>query len=180
MASESSATGLFGVLRLLRQFRKATRAAGRPTISVEFARQRYEPLIESLADALAGEFGMKWSSLESATPRRGTFETCRWVADRSLTESPDWPARLDTTVRRVVDVIDLEGHPALPLEVLSEIEMSRRSALEDDPWGATGKVEASVYGFWMMATYRDRLGADVQLVFENDQTILSAVASVRH
>lgn len=175
MESESSATGLFGVLRLLRQFRSEAKLRRRPVISAELARHRFE----SLAEALAGEFGMKWSSLESATPRRGTFETRRWVADRSLTASPDWPARLDATVRRVVDVVDLEGHPALPLEVLSEMEMSRRSALEDDPWGATGQVGASVCGSWMAASYRDRLGADVHLVFEDDQIVLSAIASVR-
>lgn len=179
MESESTATGLFGALRLLREFRRQVKPRRRPVISAELARQRYEPMVESLAEALASEFGITWLPPEAASLRRGTFETRRWVTDRSLTESPDWPARLDATVRGVVDVVDFEGHPALPVEVLSELERSRMPAFEDNPWGVTGQVEASLYGFWTAAPYRDRLGADVQLVFENDQMVLSAIASVR-
>lgn len=122
---------------------------------------------------------MKWSSLEPATARRGTFETRRWVADRPLTEFPDWLARLNAAVRRVVDVVDLEGRPDLPVAVPPELKMPRMPAFEDNPWEVTGQVEAGVAGFWMVSPYRDRLGADVQLVVEDYRTKLSAVASVR-
>lgn len=179
MDSESSATGLFGVLRLLRPFRKATKAAGRPTISVELARQRYEPLVESLADALGDELGVEWRP-QAVRQRRRTYETRRWITDLSLVQFPDWTAQVDATVRQVVDVVDLptldfgEGSPSTP----PELERRLSTATLASPSSGPGGVDDEGTGFSIVRRVRDRVGADVVIVVENDRTTLSAIAPV--
>jgi len=67
--------------------------------------------------------------------------------------------------------------PGLPLE--ETLRLAAESA-ERTPFGVPdGDVEAEVAGFFLSWWVRDRLGGDVQVTLDGDQTVLSAIASVK-
>lgn len=171
-------------LRVLRDLRRVAKLNRRPVIRAEVARERYEPLVERLAGELGAEFGVVWRPAESQPERRRrrVFETTRWVTDRPLSGFPDWQERLDATVQRLVDVVDLvvpEVFQGAPPEV------ARRLAAEGAAEGGFGgpggeaEEEEEFAGFFMTWRERDRVGGDVRLTFGDEQTVLWAVASVK-
>ena len=187
--SDGSGSGLFAVLRVLREWRRVAKLNRRPVIRAEVARERYEPLVERLAGELGVEFGVVWRPAETqpGTGRRRVFETTRWVTDGPLSGFPDWLERLDATVRRVVDVVDrvmpagvFEGPPpGLPPEVARRL--ASEGTTEGRFGGPDGEVEEEEFsGFFMTWRERDRVGGDVRLTFGDDQTVLWAIASVKH
>lgn len=177
--------GFFEGLRVWRELGRVAKLNRRPVISVDVARERYEPLMETLAGQLGAEFGVEWGPIEAqpGTRRRRVFETTRWAVDRPLSGFSEWEARLDATVRRVVDVVDLvkpdvfEGAPPeMPPEAAAR--MAAVGAKGDPLGDPDGEVE-EVAGFFMCWRVRDRLGGDVQVSLDEDRTVLSAVASVK-
>lgn len=185
MGREGSGIGWFGLFRAMFEFRRAAKWSQRPVISADAARARYEPLVESLAAELAAEFGVVFRRTENRSPTRGrrVFETTGWVVDEPLSRFPDWRRRLDAAVRRVADVVGPEmpicafaGVPTeLPPEMKSQLEAR---GMEGDPFGeAGGDVELVFMSQYL--SVRDRLGGDVQVTVDDDQTSLSAIASVK-
>ncbi|MCC6496890.1 MAG: hypothetical protein IT193_11620 [Propionibacteriaceae bacterium] len=174
-------------LRMLRDLRRVAKLNRRPVIRAEVARERYEPLVERLAGELGAEFGLVWRPAESqpGRRRRRVFETTRWVTDRPLSGFPDWQGRLDATVQRVVDVVDLvvpDVFEAAPPEMPPEVarRLAAEGTAEGGFGGSDGEVEEEeLAGFFMTWRERDRVGGDVRLTFGDDQTVLWAIASVK-
>lgn len=180
---ESERIGLFGLFRVVREFRRAAKSNRRPVITAEAARDRYEPLIESLAAGLGREFGIQFHRDEGARSRRRArvFVTARWVADQSLTAFPGWAGRSEAVVRQVADVVG----PTLPADAFAATrsdppaEMERRlraQGIELMRLDADGDDDVVVMSQYM--SFPDRLGGDVQIMIDEDRTVLSAIASV--
>ncbi|WP_428534787.1 hypothetical protein [Propionicimonas sp.] len=140
--------------------------------------------MECLAAELSQEFGVEFLPTRSdpSTHRRRVFQTTRWVFRGSLTGVPDWHSRLEASIRRVADIVD----PDLPSDAFigapSELplEMSHRRG----DWGADGDPsggpdeDIEVMFLGEQVTFRDRLGGDVLVTVDPDETSVSAIASV--
>jgi len=181
---ESERIGLLALFRALRDFRRAAKLNRRPVIAAEAARDRYEPLIESLATELGREFGVEFRRAEGWLSRRNprVFVTTRWVADESLTKFPGWAGRLEAAVRQVADVVgpDLPaaafaGTPTEPPAQMGR--QMRAQGIELMPLDPTGD-DVDLVAMSQHLSFRDRLGGDVQVRIEDDHTFLSAIASV--
>ena len=128
---ESERIGFLGLFRVVREFRRGARLNRRPVIATEAARNRYEPLIESLAAELGREFGVEFRRAAGWPSRRNprVFVTTRWVADESLTKFTGWAERLEAAVRRVADVgpeMPAAAFAGTPTEPPAEMECQIR------------------------------------------------------
>lgn len=181
---ESERIGLLGLFRVVREFRRVAKLNRRPVIAAEAARNRYEPLIGSLATELGREFGVEFRRAEGWPSRRNprVFVTTRWVADESLTKFPGWAGRLEAAVRQVADVVgpDLPAaaFAGTPTEPPAELERQMRAQgielMSLDP----ADDDVDVVAMSRYFNFRDRLGGDVQVTIDDDHTFLSAIASV--
>lgn len=181
METAYSRKGLLGLLRALRDVRRQIKANERPVISVDDARARYEPLMETLAAELVAEFGVEFRRIEAGPERRNRriFETRQWVADKPLTAFPDWYRRLDAVARRVLDVVD----PDLPMDACTRPGPTPDVDVPDVRGMATGPIrgldDPDVVFMSEFLSLQDRLGGDVEITIDDDRTLFSAVASVK-
>lgn len=174
-------------LRVLGELRRAVRSNRRPMIAAEVARERYEPLIESLAGQLSMEFGVEWRRAEvHPVRRRRAFQTTRWVIDQPLTRFSEWERRLDTTVAQLFDIVGAGTSVALLDAVLGGLDdesatqaqaQSADQHLElDDVVRFEGENPKFLPLTW---TVRDRMGGDINVTVHDDRTNLWATASVK-
>lgn len=182
---ESERLGLLGLFRAVREFRRAATSNRRPVIAAGAARDRYEPLIESLAAGLGREFGIEFHPEEGSPSRRKprVFVTTRWGADQSLTAFPSWAARSEAVVRQVADVVGPPNLPSdafahTPSELPAEMERQMRAqGIELMRLDSDGD-DVDVVAMSQHLSFRDRLGGDVRLMIDDDRTFVSAIASV--
>jgi hypothetical protein len=156
-------------------------------IGAEVARDRYEPLIESLARKLSMEFGVEWRRAEVRPEKhRRAFQTTRWVIDQPLTRFPEWERRLDATVTQVFDIVGagtsvavldaaLQGLDDQPPSETHAPSTDQHLGLDDVVW-FDGENPLFLPLTW---TVRDRLGADIKVAVHDDRTNLWAAASVK-
>ncbi len=176
---------LFALWRALRELRRFARTQQRPEISEAAARERYEPLAEAVARALAAEFGTEVHREDDqpARRRRRVFVSATWVLDRPLSAFPDWAPRLHAVLKRIVDVVHPQWPPegwgdapaGVPPEMVREL---RARGFPGDLGDPDGEVVAdSVTSAYLMST-ADRLGGHVVVETDDDRTCISARARI--
>lgn len=181
---ESERIGLLGLFRVMREFRRAAKSNRRPVIATRAARDRYEPLIESLAAGLGREFGIEFRREEGVPSKRKArvFVTTRWVADQSLTAFPGWAGRSEAVVRQVADVVGptlpADAFAATPPDPPAEMERQMRAQGIELMRLDSNDDDVDVVAMRQYLSFRDRLGGDVQIMSDEDRTILSVIASV--
>lgn len=171
---------------MFRELSRAVKSNRRPVISAAAARERYEPLVDVLAERLALEFGVMWHRAE-AEPAKGrrAFRTTRWVIDEPLTRFPEWERRLDATVGQVFDVVGL-GTPlatlgavfdGLDVESAAGAPHVAAQQIEPDPivW-LDGDKPLFLPMLWSV---RDRIGGDINITVRDDSTSLWVSATVK-
>ena len=186
MTSQGSGSGPFGLWRALRELRRLARTQSRPEISGAAARERYEPLAEALARALAAEFGTEVHRADDQPPsrRRRVFVSAAWVLDRPLSAFPDWAPRLHAVLERIVDVVQPQWPPedwgdtpaGVPPEMVRELRARGFPGDLGDPDGEV--VVDSVTSAHFMST-PDRLGGDLMVSFDDERTWVSARARIK-
>ena len=101
------------------------------------------------------------------------------VVGEPLSRFPDWHLRLDAAVRRVADVVGPDmptgAFTGSPFEFPPEMKRKMEArGMEGSPFGeAGGDVDVVFMGQYF--SLRDRLGGDVQVSVDDDQTSLSAI-----
>ncbi len=148
------------------------------------ARARYDPMLQSLADRLAAEFGVTWTDEQEAeldqSGRRWHYTTKVLRCDQALNVFPDWSSRYARVVESVATVGVLgtsgddgtgtRGEPGpIPAkapqhEKLGDIEIEFE-ALNPEDLGPC-------------RTTRDALGGDLELDITEGRTYLQISARV--
>ena len=163
-------------MRLFDRLRLAVEMLGAlklPTLQLSTAQARYDPMVQSLADALAAEFGVTWTEEQEAeldqAGRHWDYTTKVLVADQPLDVFPDWSSRYERVVESVAQVSVLgtylhddtktrsEANPTPPdwpaHQTFGDIELK---SLDEEDFGPSRATQDAVGGDIEMDIYEGR------------------------
>lgn len=172
-------------MTLFDRFRLAAQMLGalkRPALPLSTAQSRYDPMVQSLADALTAEFGVTWTGEEKAElvpfGRYWHYTTKVLIADQPLDAFPDWSSRYERVVESVAQVGVLGTWRYDPTKTRGEPNPTPPERPERQTVGDIELKWLNEEDFGPSRATQDTVGGDIEMDIYEGRTHIQIVAKV--